>query len=166
MRTLIIYATHYGSAEICANQLAGLIGGEVYTHNLDQSPHPDPAGFDQVIVGGSIYIGRIQPAVIQYLAAHQAVLLQKKLGLYICCLYSGSKAEEEMTAAFPPEIFAHASAKGIFGGSLFFRKMKWLEKKIVSLAMKHDLGAAQFRPDQDLDNIDKAAIERFATYFQ
>lgn len=166
MRTLIIYATQYGSAEICANQLASQIGGDVFTHNLDQTPHPDPAAFNQVILGGSIYIGRIQPAIIQYIAAHQTALLQKKLGLYICCLYSGEKAEAEMKAAFPPEILAHASARGIFGGALFYKKMKWLEKKMVSFAMKREMGAAQFRPGQDLDNIDQAAIERFATYFR
>ena len=41
--------------------------------------------YDCIVVGGSIYAGRIHPKVAGFCARNLDVLFQKKLGLFICC---------------------------------------------------------------------------------
>jgi len=62
METLIAYATRYGCVEKCAKMLAEKLDGKVTLVNL-QKTRVDPASYGRVIVGGSIYIGKIQKEV-------------------------------------------------------------------------------------------------------
>ena len=59
MSILIAYATRYGCAEKFAKMLAEKLTGEVDLCNLVNDKQIDPASYDTVIVGGSMYMGRI-----------------------------------------------------------------------------------------------------------
>ncbi|NLY38245.1 MAG: hypothetical protein GX044_02975 [Firmicutes bacterium] len=62
METLIAYSTRYGCVEKCAKMLAEKLDGKVTLVNLLKM-RVDPAPYERVIVGGSIYIGKIQKEV-------------------------------------------------------------------------------------------------------
>ena len=70
MKTLILYATRHGCAEKCATKL-----------------------------GGSIHAGKIQKGVKDFCAKNLEVLKGKRLGLYLCCMEEGPKAEAQFAAA-------------------------------------------------------------------
>jgi menaquinone-dependent protoporphyrinogen oxidase len=153
MTTLIVYATNHGCALKCVERLASRLGGRVMSVDLKKNEDPDPSNYDAVIVGGSIHAGHIQKKVGRYFKWRGSVLKTKKLGLFICCMEEGAKAEQELKDAFPAEFIAHASATGLFGGEFDFSKLNFLEKAMIKKAS----GVTK-----SVSKIDEAAIDAFA----
>lgn len=152
MKTLIVYATKHGCTEKCATQLSGQLTGEVALCNLKTGPIPDLVQYDQVIIGGSIHIGKIQKDVSDFCARNLAELKIKKVGLFICCMYDGEVAETELNSSFPQELLTTAVAKEYFGGEFIFKKMNFLDRLIVKKVAKID---------QDESKIITANINKF-----
>jgi menaquinone-dependent protoporphyrinogen oxidase len=118
MKTAVVYATTHGCAESCAAKLAAKLRGEAHRFNLKDKPRIDLAGYDRIVIGGSIHAGRIQGTVRRFIEANRDVLLGKRFGLFICCMEEGDKARKEFDAVFPEEIRSRAAASGLFGGEL------------------------------------------------
>lgn len=60
MNTLIVYATKYGCAEKCAMELSKEFDGNVEVINLKENKRIDLVEYENVIIGGSVYIRKIQ----------------------------------------------------------------------------------------------------------
>ena len=86
MNTLVVYASKHGSAEDCAKTVAGKLKGKVELVNLKEKIVKDVFVYDEVIIGGSIYAGRIQMEVTEFCSKNLDVLKSKNLGLFICCM--------------------------------------------------------------------------------
>ncbi len=136
MNTLIVYATKYGCTENCVKDLAKKLTGKVVYFNLKSGNAPDLSQYDKIIVGGSIYIGRIQKEVSDFCSKNLDGLKTKKTGFFICCMRDGAIAESELNDAFPKELLAAAAAKDCFGGEFIFSKMNFLDKLIVKKVSK------------------------------
>lgn len=131
MKTLIIYNSKHGTTEKVAAMIADRLDeNEVYLINLKFKAKIDLELYDKIIIGGSIHMGQIQKVIKDLVNDHLQELLQKQLGLFICCM-NEDKAEEEFENAFPEELRKHAVATGIMGGELLFEKMNFLDKFIV-----------------------------------
>lgn len=161
MRTLIIFATKHGTTADCANQLKSKINGEIVTCQLGKERAPSLDGFDQVLVGGSIHIGKIQKQVVNFVTKEKDTLLKKRLGLFICCMAEGDTAEAQLKAAFPAELVEHAFVTGTFGGCYKFSNMGWLSRKMIKMVEKSQTGH-EISTDQDIDKTNPEAIETFA----
>lgn len=59
MSTLIAYSTKYGCAEKCAKMISDELKDRVDLINLRKENDVDLQKYDKVIIGGSIYIGKI-----------------------------------------------------------------------------------------------------------
>src|SRR6056297_3111760 len=101
MSTLIVYATKYGCTEKAVNRLADYLDGETQLLNLGSKDNKDLKleEYDTVVVGGSIYAGNIQQEVKNFCSENINILLQKKLGLFICCGFS-EKAGKQLENSF------------------------------------------------------------------
>jgi len=137
MRTLIVYSTTHGCTEKCALTLKDRLAGETETANLKKAK-PDLKAFDTVIIGGSIHAGRVQNRIKQFCSSHSQELKEKKLGLYLCCMEEGEKAQKQFDDAYPQELREHASAAGLFGGAFDFEKMNPIERAIIKKIAKID----------------------------
>jgi menaquinone-dependent protoporphyrinogen oxidase len=135
-RTLIVYATKHGCAEQCAGKLGAALSGEVTTLNIKDARKIDLSAYDVVAVGGSIHAGKVQGSVRDFCAKNLEVLKAKRLGLFICHMEKGAKADEEFAAAFPKELIDAATAKGLFGGAFDFDRMNWLGKAMIKKIAK------------------------------
>ena len=93
MKTLIIFATKYGSAEKCANILQEKLNGDVEVLNIKTDKIPDISNFENIVIGGSIYIGKIQREIRDFCKQHLEALLTKKTGLFICAGEPPDKAD-------------------------------------------------------------------------
>jgi len=131
MKTLIVYMSSHGCTERAAGLLGGKLPGETIQVNLKKDRVPHLGDFDAIIVGGSIHAGRIQGKVRKFCKKNMDRLLQKKLGLFICCMEQGESAKRQFEEAFPEELRNHASASGFFGGEFDFDKMNFFQRKIV-----------------------------------
>lgn len=131
MKTLIVYATKYGSTKTCAEKIKNQLKNDVDLVDIKKQKNPEINDYTTIIIGGSMYAGRIQKQIKKFCTANINNLLQKKIGLYICCMYEGNQAEQQFKEAFPESLQQHAAARGILGGALNFNKMNFLEKTII-----------------------------------
>lgn len=151
MKTLILYATRHGCAEKCAAKLGAALQGEVKIANFKDAGAIDLADYEAVVIGGSIHAGKIQKGVKNFYAKNLEVLKSKRLGLFLCCMEEGPKAEEQFAGAFPEVLVRAATAKGFFGGELDFDRMNWLEKAIIKKVSKIDASVSKIKEQTILD---------------
>lgn len=162
MRTLIVYATKHGSTSMCAESLASMLGADVSRCQLGRESVPALADFDQIIIGGSIHVGKIQKAASKFMFENQEILLQKRLGLFLCCMTEGEELKPLIQATFPEKLLAHATAVGTFGGCFNYDKMNWLERKMIQMIIRKQSGDPAARFCEKIDKINREEIERFA----
>ncbi len=154
MKILIVYASHHGTTKKAVDLLCqDLKNHEITVVNIAEKTPPDVEPYDRVIVGGSIHAGRIQGKIKRYLSNHEKELLNKKLGLFICCMEKDHKAWDEFETVYPETFKKHAVAHGCFGGEFLIDKMNFLQRVII----KKISGI-----DKTVSQIDLEAIKNFA----
>jgi menaquinone-dependent protoporphyrinogen oxidase len=112
------------------------IGGDIDLVNLKLNPKPDLNAYATVIIGGSIHAGSVQSAVKNFCQEHMSMLLQKQLGLYLCCMEEGDKAQKQFEEAYPKELRQQALASGCLGGEFDFKRMNFMEKFVIKNFIK------------------------------
>ena len=153
MKTLIVYATKHGCTETCARKLQERLPGDVDLRDLKTAKDLRPEDYDIVLIGGSIHAGRVQKRIPAFCRRHMETLLSKTVGLFLCCMEEGEKAQKQFNDAFPEELRNHARAQGLFGGAFDFERMNFLERKII----KKISGV-----ESSVSRISSDAIDRFA----
>lgn len=151
MNTLLLYATKYGCTEKCAKKLSQRLTGHVDVKNIKELKQSNLQMYDKIIIGGSIYMGKIQLKIKKFCKDNISLLEKKKIALFLCCMFTGEKAEENLKKAFPEELYTNAIVKDYFGGEMNFKQMSFLDKqitKMVATASKSD----ENLPKIDLDN--------------
>lgn len=139
MRTLVAYASRYGTTEDCARELAKRLPGEVVLRDLRRNGREPIEGFDAVVVGGPIYAGRILAAVERFCDRNRKPLLRAAVGLFICCLYTGERAQAELESAFPAWLTAHARVRKVIGGAIEVQRLSLLDRFLVRAVVDHDV---------------------------
>jgi menaquinone-dependent protoporphyrinogen oxidase len=104
MNTLIVYATKYGCAEKCAMELSKEFDGNVEVINLKENKRIDLVEYENVIIGGSVYIGKIQKEVADFINQNLKELLNKSIGLFICGMQEGDELDKEIAANFSEDL--------------------------------------------------------------
>lgn len=135
MSTLILYAGKYGSTKKCTDALKMSLNNPVTVIDLHQEPTPDLSAYDKIIIGGSIYFGQFQKVAKQFCIDNLGILMQKQIGLFICC-GSPENIEQYWAVAVPTELLEHALIKECFGGELDRSNMKFFDKLITGIITK------------------------------
>ncbi len=132
MKTAIIYTTHHGTTEKVARFLAEKSSPGAELIHLKKETTPNLEEYDRIILGGSIHVGAIQKQMKKFIEANLEQLLQKEVGLFICCMDPHKeKQEREFDQAFPDVLKQMAKARAVMGGEFCFERMNFLEKIIV-----------------------------------
>lgn len=152
-KVLIAYATKHGCTEECAKALSGRINAETDLWDLREKKQINLNAYDKVIVGGSIYAGRIMKEAREFCTKNEGVLKGKKLGLFICGTSEGDVAAKQVEASFPQDLLSTALVKESFGGKIVLNKMNFMEKKIIKVVAK---------VESDMSNVSESRIDRFA----
>lgn len=155
MKTALVYISRHGTTEKIAFYIQSQLEGDVQIFNLMDDPDPELAGFDQIVIGGSIHYGSIQDQVKTFCKVNLALLLNKSLGLFICCLLD-SKDTNQFNRAFPEVLIKHAKAKGIFEGDLIYNKLNFIERILFSPS----------KEAQDVVALNKPALTSFLSDFE
>ena len=152
--TLIVFASNHGTVERCARELFKLIDGKVDLCNLNRRESiPDLNVYDSLIVGGSIHYGKVQNVIAGFCKNNRSLLVGKRLGLFVNCLYSGEKAQQQLDKAFPESLARHALVREYFGGELEEDKINLWERLITRQIVRSEELEVQ---------LDKEKITRFA----
>lgn len=152
MKTLIIYESKHGCTEKCSMILKDKLQGEVTTINISNQDIPNIEFFHNIIIGGSIYIGKIQSKIRNFCFENINILKNKKVGFFICCMNRDNE-EMQLNSSFPEELLTHASAIGYFGGEFIFKSLNVLEGFIVKKVAK---------TNKDISTISEENISKFA----
>lgn len=131
----VFYASKYGTTEKAVKRLEERLKNNGYAVDIfnikkDKPVLSEKKTFDLILVGGSIYMGKIQKEVTKFCEKNEEILLNNTLGLFMCC-GSEEDFESQLTNNFSDEIVNHASLKGYFGHGYNLEKMNFLYKKII-----------------------------------
>jgi len=148
MKTLIAYSTTLGCTEQCASKLKEDLGEGVEMVRISSRRRYNLKKHDTIIVGGSIHEGMIQRSVHKFCESNLDMLLQKQVGLFVCCMDPDADEKELIKRAFPAPLVEHALASGFFGGELNIKKMNLLQKIMTRKAAR-----LQKEPDIDVQKI-------------
>lgn len=163
LKTLIVYATKYGCTEKCAGALAEKVFGDVALYNVKEDEWIPALGtFDNIIIGGSIYEGRIQKEIRKFCADNLDALLEKHIGLFVCGMQSGDKADQELFVSFPKELVEQADVMEFVGGEIHLDRMNFLDKFILKMVSKQPDTAFPF---EDMSTISDNKLEKIANTF-
>lgn len=135
MKILILYASKYGCTEDCSNYLKDKLNQEVKTINLKDAGSVDLQQYDWVIIGGSIYIGKIQKEVKVFCEQNLQSLLTKNIILFMCCT-TPDQESGFFIKNFPASLRKHAEKTVNMGGELRQHKMGFFDKKITAMVSK------------------------------
>ncbi|EPY6471102.1 flavodoxin domain-containing protein [Clostridium sporogenes] len=152
MKTLIIYGTKHGTTEKCSKFLKEKLLGDIVTINIKKENVPDINSFDNIIIGGSIYMGQIQKEVKNFCIENINILKEKRVGVFICG-FNEKDMEVQLNNAFPKELLTNAVAKECFGGEFIFKNMNFFERFIMKKISKID---------KDTSKISEENINKFA----
>ena len=148
MKTLIAYSTTLGCTEQCASKLKEDLGEGVDMIRISRRRRFNLQEYQNIIIGGSIHEGMIQRSVFKFCENNLEVLLQKQVGLFVCCMDSDANEKELIQRAFPEKLVENALASGFFGGELNIKKMNLLQKIMTRKAAR-----LQKEPDIDFQKI-------------
>jgi len=152
MKTAIIYMSSHGTVTKIVNQLANQLSGEIQLYNMREDNNVDIEHTDRIIIGGSIHAGKLQHKIRKFCEKNQNNLLTKELGLFICCMYEGPRAMQQLQEAYPLILHQHAKAETIMGGEFKLTKLNPLERFLVKRIAK---------TTTDVEKLDKQAFQKF-----
>src|SRR5512138_746558 len=101
MPTLILYMSAHGCTEKAIKLLMTGLHDDTTVVNMGTSPNPDITMYDRVIIGGSIHMGGIQKEIRKFCEARLGMLLTRKVGLFLCCMFEGEVARKQFEDAYP-----------------------------------------------------------------
>lgn len=136
MKTAIVFASKHSTTMKVAQKIQdGMGNSNADLFDLKKNNRIDISRYDQVIIGGSIHAGSIQKSVTRFCKANTVDLVQKPLGLFLCCM-DEKKAAIEFESAYPELLRSHAKSKKIMGGEFLIEKMNFIEKLIIKKVSK------------------------------
>lgn len=132
MNTLIVYSSKHGTT----SSVAGLIWSRMdkkHTHvtNVLDVHDYKIKHYDTIILGASIHVGKIQPSMLQFIEQYYDLLLQKRLGLFLCCIKEGSAAFKQFDEVFPESLRFHSVSSRIVGGEIKVKRMSLWDRFLV-----------------------------------
>ena len=157
MNLATVYATKYGSTREAAEELTRLVRerglSEAQIGILDLGRSPALPEVDTIVIGAPIYAGTIPKSVNRFVQANLDALLERRVGLYLSCLYGEGRAEQQLADNFPARLVAHSFGQYYVGGRIKLGELRWLDRVI----MKRVGGV-----DHDVDNFNREEIGRLA----
>lgn len=169
MKILILYSSVHGHTrdigERIQDQLEAL-GNEVTMAPLSEAP--DLAGFDKVLLGGSIRHGKHRADLVAYMKEQRARLQEKVCGFYSVSLVARKPGKDtpETNAymqTFLSQIEWEPQVLEVLGGRLNYQGYGFMDRNIIRLIMWMGKGPTDVDTDVTYTDWDKvtALAERF-----
>ncbi len=167
MKILIAYSSKHGDTKECVARLSKALGDLPHTLcDLDREA-PKLAQYDMVILGSSVYFGKLRPAVRALIREHSEVLAEKRLGLFLVGGLA-HEAEYYRDTLFPQELRERAFQIAYFGGTLSKTGRSLWERVLLramrSSIMENEIDEGEYT--MTLPGILPENIERMATFIK
>lgn len=164
MKIAVIYASVGGTTRECAE----LLKKELKTHEVElcdlSESEPELNGYDTVVVGFPIRMGKAMKKVRNYIKTHLEELMKCRVAYYICCGFVDC-FEEYAEKTILDVLRERAVDISCLGGSLEPSRFKGLDKLVVKAVRAEILGGGdngEQRRDMSLPTIMDENISQFA----
>jgi menaquinone-dependent protoporphyrinogen oxidase len=139
-------------------------GDMVDVSEVEAAPAPD--GFDGIVVGGSIHVGKHGHGLVRYLNRHVGEINSMPSALFQVSLTSANPDPEHTTTAhllvddllrdtgFDPDVV------GLFAGALLYTRYGWFKRHVMRAIVKREGGDLDM--SRDYEYTDWTAVEQFA----
>ena len=173
IRVLIAYGTSEGQTARIAQYLADLIHGqgqEAFPVDVERVSAPAPEGYDAVIVGASIHMGKHERYVVHYVRQHRDTLERLPSAFFSVSLAAHDNTEaarkevEGYIERFVQQTGWRPRKIGLFAGALLYTQYgffkRWIMKKIARGKRSPDTDTSR-----DYVYTDWGSVKRFAEEF-
>ncbi|MCL2526896.1 MAG: flavodoxin domain-containing protein [Defluviitaleaceae bacterium] len=138
MKTLIIYTSKYGCTADCASNIKSKLQGDVTLLDINKTvPGGELSTYDTVIIGGSVYIGKIAKKLRLFCQNNVDALTAKKIGIFLCCALE-NEADAVLAANFPSALLEKSVSTKVLGSEARLDKMGFLDKTMIKAVSKGD----------------------------
>ena len=149
MKILILYSTHGGASETCAQMLEKKLNDRCAVrlcNAREEAELPSIDEYDVVVIGGSVRFGRIDKVLRTYLRSNAEKISEKRSAFFFCCGFP-SELEDYIDTRLPKTI---NFSLGIhcFGGELKPEKLKGFDKLAVKMMRSH-INSQDFEESDD-----------------
>jgi menaquinone-dependent protoporphyrinogen oxidase len=168
-KILVAFATSEGQTARVASGIGerlAALGHEVVEVDLEKSV-PDPAGFDGVVVGGSVHAGHFQHELRCYVAAYAPRLNQMPSWFFGVSLSEGigkgaftHENAVKQIETFLGEFSWRPSEAFSVGGALMYREYSWPKRMLMKQIVSKNGG--QTDTSRDWEFTDWDAVKAFA----
>jgi len=136
MKTLVVYSSKYGATEKCAKMLKDKLGETCSLANIATESHPPLEDYEIVMIGSSIYAGKMRPEIISFVTKNEEVLQAKNIGVFLCCKDQGQEAISYISQNMPTWVIEKAFIQSAFGHEINLEKMNFVERNILKMIFK------------------------------
>jgi menaquinone-dependent protoporphyrinogen oxidase len=168
-KILIAYGTTEGQTARIADQLAEVIrsrGLEADAFNLKPSSGVSVDGYDAVVVGGSIHMGKHQEDVVEFVGKNRSELDRLPSAFFSVSLAAnGDLANAEAYVEnFVQQTGWRPSKVGLFSGALLYRQYGFLKRYMMKRIVRDKPGMST-DTSRDYVYTDWDQVRRFAEDF-
>lgn len=135
MKTAIVYYSRYGFSKECANDLSTKLKNHVDIFNISDNKPDSIDEYDTVILGSSIYFGKIDKKLIEFCTNNARELTNKRIAFFACCA-TPSEYKTTLLACLPKDFVDSIAITECFGGELRKDKMRFKDKMIAKTVEK------------------------------
>jgi menaquinone-dependent protoporphyrinogen oxidase len=144
-KILIAYGTTDGQTAQIADHLAGVIrnrGLEAEIVNLKQSTNVSVAGYDAVIIGGSVHMGKHQEEVVDFVRRNRADLEHLPSAFFSVSLAASGDLPnaEAYVENFTQQTGWRPTKVGLFSGALLYRQYNFLKRYMMKRIVRDKPG--------------------------
>jgi menaquinone-dependent protoporphyrinogen oxidase len=169
MRVLIPYGTTEGQTARISEYLADMIrdhGHEVYAVDIKGSDALEPDGYDAVIVGASIHMGKHEDYVRDLVRENRDALERLPSAFFSVSLAAHDDTEEAegYIEEFVEETGWRPGMVGLFGGALLYTQYGFIKRHMMKYIARHK-GSPDTDISRDYVYTDWESVKRFAEEF-
>ena len=158
-RILVVYASHYGQTQKIAGRLAARLrehGDEVEL--ADATSPPGPEGYDAVVLGSRVEVGRHAGELISFIRAHLDELHRRPTAFFSVSMAAsrrdaGPDPDGYMQATFD-DVGWHPTRAVAFAGGLPYRKYGWLMRFVMKRISRSAGNTTDTSRDHEFTNWD------------
>lgn len=169
-KILLMYSSVYGHTRRISERIVARLtslGAEVDLVPIDDRK-VDPGAYDAILLGGSIRNGKHNPALMDFITAHQPLLDAKPSGFFSVNLvarkpHKNTPETNPYTKAFVAKSPWQPKLLGVFGGDLDYQRYTAFDRNVIRFIMWLTKGPTDPRTKDDYTNWDE--VDRYAERF-
>ena len=115
--------------------------------NLKKAKVPKIDGYDFILIGGSIHMGKVQKSIKKFINNNKSILKKKRMGLFISCGYH-ENSDDYFNVILGESLYKHATVKADIGYAYYLEKMNTVYRKMIIEFAKIDESVESFNLDE------------------